>query len=703
MPPLQKKRRCGLIDESSDLEALFWDSVSATASVDADVPAVPAGDQGGASDAELPGLAVVNHSRGTDCSSASGNSSSSSSCADASVPAVPEVGHGGASPVHLPDLALDSYNCTAHCSRANGSSSSSSSSCNSSSSCSSSSSSSSSGPNNDSLASSSAEDTCSDGDGDLFADEGDSSDDDLPVDRFSDLKTAQTGESYMGHTVHFWTFPWTSKAGANTAANTTKKQLARILRAVYGAAVLVYYVIVKEMHAFSKRSWERKPHFHVLLKLTRRVKWLAIAKDLRARDFYGRLSIPTRHSQYWHIFSYIYVPSLKKPLTELDPDPFLSSSFPVDELEKKFKKALFAKQQVRAWDFFQVLRKLGAAIRSYQDLVAWADLQRKRGLPEFEKFLVRQGPKMLPLFRSWQMLLVKPLADGGQRAARLAVWLEALSAPCLCVTAGRLREALQSALEFHGKNTFRFAWMVKRMVRIGTAAKNANILLYGESNSGKTGLTRPLIFMFGDACWVRPNAGDTFPLEGLESKLFGVWQDWRVNQTPVPWDTLLLVLEGESVQAAAKGAPSVLVHTTPPMFITTQTQVVPKNSHGLPDEAERMAFVNRFCLRWKFKKALPPELKDPLLKLCYCCTGCYSRWIEENAAEWSVQDPDAEQELRVMEQAMDSQQAAQQQAYKARLSTGPGSSDGLEAPASATPLTPQQWSPATGAYVPVTP
>jgi hypothetical protein len=169
---------------------------------------------------------------------------------------------------------------------------------------------------------------------------------------------------------------------------------------------------------------------------------------------------------------------------------------------------------------------------------------------------------------------------------------------------------------------------------------------------------------------VRPNAGDSFPLEGLENKLFSVWQDWRVGQTPVPWDTLLLVLEGESVQAAAKGVPAVLVHTPPPMVITTQAQVVPKNSHGMPDEAERLAFVNRFCLRWHFKKALPDELKDPLLKLCYCCTGCYSRWVEESAQEWALQDPEAEQELSIMEGAMDSQQAAAAQAYQSRLASG---------------------------------
>ena len=56
-----------------------------------------------------------------------------------------------------------------------------------------------------------------------------------------------------------------------------------------------------------------------------------------------------------------------------------------------------------------------------------------------------------------------------------------------------------------------------------------------------------------------PNAGDSFPLQGLENYLVSVWQDFRVATSPVPWDSLLLALEGESV----KGAAPVIVHFLP--------------------------------------------------------------------------------------------------------------------------------------------
>ena len=117
---------------------------------------------------------------------------------------------------------------------------------------------------------------------------------------------------------------------------------------------------------------------------------------------------------------------------------------------------------------------------------------------------------------------------------------------------------------------------------IGAVGHCGQELLYGESNAGKTGLTRPLIHIFGDRTFLRPNRGDTFPLQGLEQHLVGVWQDWRLATSPIPWDTLLLLLEGESVSAAVKGGAPVIVHHPPPFIITSQGKVVPKTAKGEP-------------------------------------------------------------------------------------------------------------------------
>jgi hypothetical protein len=480
------------------------------------------------------------------------------------------------------------------------------------------------------------------GDGEVDSD----AEDDLPVDLFHNLRSATKGECYTGHTVHFWTFPHTEKPV--NPSNCSKKKLARLLKEVYGVEQIKFYCIVRELHANSVRSWERKAHYHVVLKLAGRVKPVRIARELRSKGLYGHLCIPKRHVQFWPIMSYVYCPSLKKPLGELDPDPYLSSEFPVSEIEKRFAKAMSGRVEIRPWEMFHALKKLGCS--RYGDLVDWCEMQAKRGLPQFQKFLVRQRPKMKALFVSWLEMIEKPLQhDGHSRAIRLQIWEKALGAECVCVTPNRLSNALQSCVDFHGKDATRFAFMLERMLRVGTSLKNSNILLWGASNAGKTAVTRPLIYMFGDRCWLRPSAGDTFPLQGLEQKVLGVWQDWRVETSPVPWDTLLLVLEGESVTCAVKGLPSVICHHPPPMVITAQKRI----AHLDGSEVERQAFVNRFALRWHLKK--PLERKDEQLKLCYKCTGCYARWIRHNAAQYKFVEPDAEHELVRMEQALKKQ------------------------------------------------
>ena len=50
----------------------------------------------------------------------------------------------------------------------------------------------------------------------------------------------------------------------------------------------------------------------------------------------------------------------------------------------------------------------------------------------------------------------------------------------------------------------RWAYSVLRLIRLGTTSNNNNILLYGESNPGKTGLTRPLIHIFDTLFFLRP-------------------------------------------------------------------------------------------------------------------------------------------------------------------------------------------------------
>ncbi|CAJ1393693.1 unnamed protein product, partial [Effrenium voratum] len=428
-------------------------------------------------------------------------------------------------------------------------------------------------------------------------------------DRFANMSAAKPDLSYRGHTVHFWTIPYSAIEGRLTAENTSKKGMLRRFQEVYGEA-LEFYAVFRELHAESSRSWERKAHYHVVLKLKGRVRWIQIARELRARGIFGHLSLPTRYADIWRIVAYCYVPSARKPLPELDPDPLLSSNFPIIDMEKRLRGKLARTQVLRPWDFFQVLRR-HPSIETYNDLIVWAQSQQKHGVPQYLEFMTRQGGKMSGLFKAWKQLMAKPVSQKSQREERLA----SRQAPCSCTTPGRLRSGLDALMELHEKDGERFGYFVKRLIRIGTAAKNCNILLCGASNAGKTALTRQ-------------------------------------NSCPVAWDTLLLLLEGEAVVAACKGSASVVISEPPPFLITCQERVVPLDANGRPNVAEKDAFHNRFALRWHLKCSIPSSMKDSQRKMCYRCVRCYSDWVDEKHAAYAEKAPDIEAETAALESAI---------------------------------------------------
>ena len=346
--------------------------------------------------------------------------------------------------------------------------------------------------------------------------------------------------------MHFWTFPHTTKDGAVTATTHTKKHLAKMLKEAYGADNIEFYVIVSEQHAQSERAWERTYHWHALLKLTRRIKWKALARQLREKRLFGHLALPRLHADFFRCLRYLVAPTTRKGQDQLDPNPYFSSHFPVDMMEKRMRK--YFNISLRPSDMYSIVRQM--KFTSYQQLIDWALEQRRRGNGIYEKFLAKQGQKMPGLFASWMQILCEPATAAGLRKQRLELWDRAAQTPCSCVSPNRLQDALDRLLEHHGKCPGRWAFCLTKLLRIGTTAKNSNILLWGESNSGKTALTRPLIHIFENHVFLRPNRGDTFVLQGLEKMLISVFQDWRLSTTPLPYDTLLLLLEGESVSCA---------------------------------------------------------------------------------------------------------------------------------------------------------
>lgn len=92
-------------------------------------------------------------------------------------------------------------------------------------------------------------------------------------------------------------------------------------------AKLLYGCVVRELHKNSGVPDERAPHLHAATTANKKHSWLAIEKHSRER--YGiKIHVSTAHGGYASQYSYIRSATKKKPLSELDQEPWLSKDHP---------------------------------------------------------------------------------------------------------------------------------------------------------------------------------------------------------------------------------------------------------------------------------------------------------------------------------------------------------------------------------------
>ena len=72
--------------------------------------------------------------------------------------------------------------------------------------------------------------------------------------------------------------------------------------------------------------------------------------------------------------------------------------------------------------------------------------------------------------------------------------------------------------------------------------------------NGKTALTRPLLALFAERAFVKPQVGTSFALEGLIGAEAIIWNDFRWPHPPLAWGDLLNVLDNEAFKV---GVPKV--------------------------------------------------------------------------------------------------------------------------------------------------
>ena len=161
--------------------------------------------------------------------------------------------------------------------------------------------------------------------------------------------------------------------------------------------------------------------------------------------------------------------------------------------------------------------------------------------------------------------------------------------------------------------------------------KNANHMYVGEPNSGKTGLTKPLLKLFGSRCFLKPQVGTTFALQGLVGAKAAIWNDFRWPHPPLAWGDMLNILDNEPFnvgvpkvdgqtdvrwnEAGNENVMAVFTSNAPIVYITEKSV----------NPTETQAWNDRFGFIGHFKT--PIANPDKRFKKWFQCTNCYSSWI----------------------------------------------------------------------------
>ena len=134
-----------------------------------------------------------------------------------------------------------------------------------------------------------------------------------------------------------------------------------------------------------------------------------------------------------------------------------------------------------------------------------------------------------------------------QSLSHMDLLREALRTPCLC--GGRAIPGWCSILSTNGIDVDKYFASIRQLFEEG-GGKGLNHFYLGDPSTGKTALTRPILALFGDQAFAKPQAHTTFPLFGLIGAKAVVWNEFRWPLPPLAWGDLLNLFDNEAFYLA---------------------------------------------------------------------------------------------------------------------------------------------------------
>ena len=316
------------------------------------------------------------------------------------------------------------------------------------------------------------------------------------------------------------------------------------------------------MVVFLERHVSKHIHYHIAIVADRCFRFGPLKKELLTRHGLATHWSCT-HDGYASCVAYGYLPSLKKPVEELDPEPLTWAL--AGKTHPPLLEASRAPITSRCWAKRREHGRKCQAARGktearFRDIDLWPVVIQQNIVPDevaAERVMAYAkrcgGPAMmdycfqnwdkLPMVvaRSWKVEKVEEYVDK-QNKTRLDILRDAQSSPCACD--GQWMSAARRILKQNGLNEDE--WRRAVLTALVDGRCKGNLICHAglEGNEGKSFLLKPLLLIFGEeGVFVAPPKS-AFPLIGLEKARLALLDDWRFNEDIVPYAVQLLWFEG---------------------------------------------------------------------------------------------------------------------------------------------------------------
>jgi hypothetical protein len=414
-------------------------------------------------------------------------------------------------------------------------------------------------------------------------------------------------------------------------------------------------LIVQQLSVFREKHGHGAVHYHVPLLAVRTFRFQPL-KDILLHDYGLASHWSCSHDGYHSCLAYCYVPSLKKPATELD-DPSAVYLWPNEEdnkhpplaeasrqpyraaaWAKRSEKARLARAEVAKPERFEAIDVWPVVVRENimdtpaapEVLMAYA---KRCGGAAMVQFCFNQWTRLPELIsRSWKVELVEDYIVHSQKS-RLQILQDALSKPCTC--AGQW---LWMARDLFAKNELdEAAWRAAMLHSLEHGRSKGTLVCHAGhlGNEGKSFLFAGLEAVYGeDAVFTAPPKG-AFPMLGLERCRLVLLDDWRFNEDIIGYPLQLLWFEGKPIVIARpqnQFSGHLRYSKDDPIFITTLLSDITKVKGKRVEGGDIAMMVKRLAV-FEFKHQLEAPSKVP------ACASCFSKLLLQPSTDAQIGTP----------------------------------------------------------------